>query len=146
MSKIDAFETDILELVFLNTDLAAIGDATGLQGSTAAGSFYIALLTGTPTDSGGMSLEADYTGYARQAVARGGAQWSVTGGVASNDNVITFAECTGGSNTITYFAICKADVEGVEDAIYYGALAASRVVSSGITPSFAAGAITVTEG
>lgn len=146
MSKTNAFETDILELIFENTTLAAIGDATGLVGSSTAGSYYIALFTADPTDAGTITNECDYTGYARLAVARSTAGWTTTNGVCVNDAAITFAACTGGTNTVTHFGICKAGTASVADLIYTGALTASRSVSSGITPEFAAGDITVTEG
>jgi hypothetical protein len=144
MSKTNAFETDILELIFSNTTLAGIGDATGLVGSTADGNLYISLHTADPTDTGGIGDEADYTGYDRVAVGRASG-WSVSSGVASNVAAVTFAACTGGSNTVTHFGICKAGTSGVADLIYSGALTSSLAVSSGITPEFAIGALTVTE-
>jgi len=145
-SKTDAFETDILELIFENADLAAIGDGTGLQGSSTPGDFYIALFTGDPTDTGSIAAEATYTGYARKSIARAGAQWTTASGVTENTAAITFDPCTGGSNTITHFAICKAGTRDITDLIYHGDLTASRNVSDGITPEFAAGDLTVTEG
>ncbi len=146
MSKVNAFETALLELIFENADLAAIGDATGLRGATTAGSFYLALFTADPTETGGIGDEATYTGYARKAIARAGAQWTTANGATENTAAITFDPCSGGSNTITHFAICKAGSAGVTDLIYYGALDSSLAVSNGHTPEFAAGTIDVTEG
>lgn len=40
MSKGNTFENDLLLLIFNNTDAALIGDATGLRGSSTAGSLY----------------------------------------------------------------------------------------------------------
>lgn len=146
MSKIDAFETAILELIFENADLANIGDAGGLLGAVTPGSFFIALFTGDPGEAGAVTNEADYTGYARKAIARAGAQWTTAGGATENTAAITFDPCTGGSNSITHFAICKAGSASVEDLIYYGALDSSLAVSNGITPEFAAGALDLSEG
>ena len=146
MSKVDAFETDILELLFNNTALADIGDSTGLPGAGTVGNFYIALFTADPTDTGSVANEATYTGYARDPVPRSTAGWTVSGGEASNAAAITFAACTGGSNDITHFGICKEGTASVADLIYHGALSATRTVSSGITPEFAIGDLTVTEG
>lgn len=42
MSKSNTFETELLTLLFNNTNIANIGDATGLRGSTTAGNFYVA--------------------------------------------------------------------------------------------------------
>lgn len=142
MSKTNSFETDLLELLFNNTAIANIGDASGIQPSAAAGSFYIALFTTDPGETGA-GTEANYTGYARVAVARTAGGWTITGNTASNAAAITFAECTAGSNTITHFAIMTASTGG--DMIFSGALTASLAVSTGITPEFAAGALDVAE-
>jgi hypothetical protein len=146
MSKVNDFETDILELIFENADLAGIGDGTGLQGSTVAGSFYIALFTADPGEAGSVANEATYTGYARKAISRAGGSWTTANGATENTAAITFDACTGGSNTITHFGICKAGTASVADLIYYGALDSSLAVSSGITPEFAAGALDLSEG
>lgn len=145
-SKVDAFETAILELIFENANLAGIGDGTGLQGSGTPGSFFIALFTADPTDAGLVANEATYTGYARKGITRAGGSWTTATGATENTAAITFDPCTGGSNTITHFGICKADVESVADLIYHGDLGSSLAVSNGITPEFAAGALDVSEG
>ncbi len=143
MSKTNTFETELLEHIFQNAALADIGDASGLQPSSAAGSLYIALFTGDPGETASVVDEADYTGYARVAVARSAAGWDVSGGNASNAAAITFGACTAGTNTITHFAIMTASTGG--DMLYSGALTSSLAVSSGITPEFAIGALDVTE-
>ena len=135
-------ENNLLKLLFNNTTWANVGDVTGLVGSTAAGSFYISLHTADPTDAGNQSSsEATYTGYARVAVARSGAGWTVSGSSVSNAAAITFGACTAGSNTITHFAVGRAS-SGTGEIIGYGTCSLS--VSSGITPSFAIGALTAT--
>ena len=48
MSMSNAAETAWLTLLLNNTNWANIGDATGLRGSTVAGSLYIALHTADP--------------------------------------------------------------------------------------------------
>ncbi len=142
MSKTNTFENEILELIFKNTTLANLGDATGVVGSTGAGSLYIALFTTDPSETGG-GTEATFTSYARQAVARSAAGWDVTGNVASNAAAVTFPEATGGSETITHFGIMDSLTSGT--MLFHGALNTSRAVSSGVTLEFAIGAITVTE-
>lgn len=144
MSATNAFETALLTLYFNNTDHANIGDAAGLQNSASAGSFYVSLHTGDPGETGNQTTsEATYTDYARVAVARSGAGWTVSGNNVSNTADITFPVASGGSNTITHFGI-GSDSSGAGNLFFKGALAASRVVSSGITPSFAAGELDVT--
>lgn len=145
MSKSNTFENDLLQLIFNNVDIADIGDASGLQNSATAGSLYVALHTADPGEAGtSATSESAYGSYARQAVARSGAGWTVSGNSATNAALIQFPECTGGSETITHVSITTA-VSGSSKILYSGALSASRSVSSGIQPQFAANALTVTE-
>lgn len=142
MSASNAFETALLTLLYNNTNAANIGDATGLRGSTTAGSFYISLHTADPGETGTQSTsEATYTGYARVAVARSGAGFTVSGNTVSNAAAVTFGACTAGTNTITHFGV-GSDVSGTGNLFFKGALTASLAVSSGITPSFAIGQVT----
>lgn len=143
MSKINSFETDILELLFNNTALANIGDASGLQPSTSAGSLYVSLYVGDPTDTGASGTEASYTGYAREAVARSSAGWTISGDNCSNTGAITFGACTAGSDTVTHFGIHTAVTAG--DFLYSGALTAQLAISSGITPEIAIGDLDIIE-
>ena len=144
MSLSNAAETDLLNLLFNNTNWANLGDATGLRGATTTGSFFISLHTADPGEAGNQSTsEATYTGYARVAVARSAGGWTVAGATVSNTAIINFAACTAGSNTITHFSIGR-DTSGVGEIIISGALTASLPVSAGITPSFAIGALTAT--
>ena len=73
-------------------------------------------------------------------VARSGAGWDApSGGSLDNAALIQFAECTSGSDTVTHVSVGVSDV-----IIHYGALTASRAVSAGIQPQFAAGALVST--
>jgi hypothetical protein len=66
MSKSNTWENDLLLLVFNNTNASLIGDATGLRGSTTAGSLYLSLHTADPGEAGNQSTnEIAYTSYAR---------------------------------------------------------------------------------
>lgn len=145
MSKSNTFENDLLLLIFNNTDIADIGDAGGLQNSATAGSLYLALHTGDPGEAGTATTnEAAYGSYARVAIARSGAGWTVSSNTATNAALAQFPECTSGSETITYVSITTAS-SGASKILYSGALTASRAISSGIQPQFAASALTVTE-
>lgn len=143
MSLTNAAETALLTLLFNNTDWANIGDAAGLQNSATAGSFYVSLHTADPTETGTQtSSEAAYTGYARVAVARSGAGWTVSGNNVSNAAAVTFGACTAGSSSVTHFGI-GTDISGTGNLILKGALTATLAVSAGITPSFAIGELDV---
>lgn len=144
MSATNVFENGLLSLIFENANYANVGDATGLRGSSTAGVFYISLHTANPNETGNQTTsEAAYTSYARVSVARSTAGWSVASGVADNDAAIAFPAATGGSETETHFGI-GSDTSGVGNLFLWGALTASLAVSSGITPSFAIGALDVT--
>jgi hypothetical protein len=145
MSKGNTFENDLLLLIFNNTDAALIGDATGLRGSSSAGSLYVSLHTGDPGEGGNQTTsEAAYTSYARVAVARSGSGWTVSGNAVSNAALVQFPQCTGGSETITHFAVGTAS-SSTGKVLYKGALSASLAVSSGIQPQFAIGDLDITE-
>jgi hypothetical protein len=135
MSKSNAWENALLLLVFNNTNAANIGDATGLRGSSTAGSLYVSLHTSDPGEAGDQTTnETSYTSYARVAVARSGAGWTVTGNSVSPAATITFPACTGGTATITHMGIGTAS-SGAGVLLYKGAVSPSISVSSGVTPS-----------
>lgn len=143
MSASNTFETALLNHYFNNAAHANIGDAAGLPGSTAAGSFYIALYTADPGETGtAVTNETAYTNYARVAVARSSAGFTVSGNNVSNAAVVTFP--TGGATgaTITHFGIVST-ASGAGDLHMSGALTASLAVSNGIAPSFAIGDLDV---
>jgi hypothetical protein len=145
MSKGNTFENDLLLLIFNNTDAALIGDATGLRGSSTAGSLYVALHTADPGEAGTQTTsECAYTSYARVAVARSGAGWTVAANAVTNAALVQFPQCTGSSETATYFTIGTAS-SGTGKVLYRGALSASLAISSGIQPQFGAGEIDGTE-
>ncbi len=145
MSLSNSSETNLLKLLFNNTTWANVGDATGLVGSGAAGNFYVSLHTSDPGEAGDQTTnEATYTGYARVAVARTSGGWTISGNAVSNAAAVTFAACTGGSNTITHAAIGRASGTSAGEIIVSGALTANLAVSNGITPSFAIGQLNCT--
>lgn len=144
MSLSNASETALLNLLFNNTAWANIGNAGGLQPSGAAGSFFIALHTADPGETGVQNTsEAAYTGYARVAVARSAGGFTISGNQVSNTATVQFGECTAGSATVTHFSVGVA-ASGATEILYRGALSAARAISSGITPLFNAGALTGT--
>lgn len=145
MSKSNTWENELLLLVFNNTAAALIGDASGLQPSATAGSLYVSLHTGDPGEAGNQQTnECAYTSYARVAVARSGAGWTVSGNAVTNAALVQFPQCTGGSETATHFAIGTAS-SGTGKVLYKGALSASLAISSGIQPQFGAGDLDGTE-
>lgn len=134
MSFTNTLENEMLLHLLNNSDVANIGDATGLRGSTTAGSFYLSLHTASPGETGTQSTsETSYTGYARVAVARSALGWTVTGNSASPTSNIDFGECTAGSATITHVGL-GTDSSGTGKLVLYGSLSPSISVSTGVIP------------
>lgn len=144
MSKTNSWENGLLLLLFNNTNFANVGDATGLRGSTTAGSLYFSLHTADPGEAGDQTTnEVTYTSYARVAVARSGAGFTVSGNAASVAANVTFPAGTGGSGTATHWGLGTASsAAGV--LLYKGSISPSIVTGSGVTPQLAAGSV-VTE-
>jgi hypothetical protein len=144
MSLSNAAETELLDLLFNNSAFANVGDASGLQPSATAGSYYIALHTADPDETGTQSTnEIAYTSYARVAVARSSGGWTVSGATVNNTALIQFPQCTGGSGTASHFSIGLAS-SGAGVILLSGALNSSLAISNGITPQFAATSLTAT--
>jgi hypothetical protein len=108
---------------------------------------WVALCTAAPTRSstGSTITEANYTGYKRVSVAAAG--WSTATAadpdVISNASAIVIPKATAGESTVTYFAICTAETAG--EVLYYGALAESLKITSGLSAvEFATGELKVT--
>lgn len=144
MSKSNTFENDLLLLIFNNTNISLVGDATGLRGSAAAGSLYLSLHTADPGEAGDQSTsEIAYTGYARVAVARTTAGFTVAGNAASLAAAIDFPAGTGGTGTATHVGI-GTSASGAGKLLYKGALTPNITCGNGITPRVNAGVV-VTE-
>ena len=87
MSKSSAFENSLLLLLFNNTAIANIGDASGVPAAATAGNLYIRLYTSAITvDDDTIGTECAYTGYIPFGVAvpRSGAGFTVSANNASN--------------------------------------------------------------
>lgn len=144
MSASNSLETSLLQHLLQNANIANIGDATGLRGSTVAGNLYLSLHTADPGEAGDQTTnETAYTGYVRLAVIRDSSNWTVIGNLGENTNLISFPACTAGSSTVTYFGIGTA-ISGTGVLLVSGILNASLAISNGITPQFIANALNVT--
>lgn len=132
MSLGNTTETDLLALMF---------NATALSWN-AVTQIDLHLHTADPGEAGtSATSEATYTSYAEIAVNRNSGGWTVSGNTVSNTALIQFAQCTGGSNTITHVS---ATPHGSTQIIASGALSSSIPVSNGIRPQFEAGQFTMT--
>lgn len=135
MSKSDALEQQILDLLLNGTAITGLADNAATSPVT---TLYVALHNADPADAGNQSTnEVAYTGYARVGVARTSAGWSITqvGGVtkAVPVSAITFPQCTGGTDTATHFSIGTAQT-GTGEILYSGPLGTSISISTNVTP------------
>ena len=111
---------------------------------TKPSALYVSLHTADPTDVGS-GAEANYGAYARVQRDPSDANWtanSATDGNTDNAAVITFPSAISGSNVITHFGLWDASSGG--NMLAYGTLTNPQTVSTGITPSFAIGALDFT--
>jgi hypothetical protein len=145
MSKSNSWENGLLLLLFNNTNFANVGDATGLRGSTAAGSLYLSLHTADPGEAGDQTTnEATYTSYARVAVARTSGGFTVSTNSVNLTSVANFPAGTGGSGTVTHFGIGTA-LTGAGVLLYSGTVTPNIVTGNGVTPQLTTAAGLVTE-
>lgn len=144
-NKSNSWENGLLLLLFNNDSYTLVGDAGGLLQSVADGNLYISLHTSDPGEAGDQTTnETAYTNYARVAVARTTGGWTVSAGTVTNAAEVAFPECGVTGATVTHFGI-GTSVSGAGKLLYSAPLTASRAISSGITPRFAAGEIDLDE-
>ena len=141
MSKSNAFENDLLELIFNATAIANLADNAASSPLT---NLYVSLHTADPGEAGNQSTnETTYTSYARVAVARTSGGWTVTGNSVSPVANIDFPAATGGSGTITFFGVGSAS-SGTGVLYYSGTVTPNISVTAGVTPRLTT-ASTITE-
>lgn len=137
MSKSNTFENDLLLLLFNNTNIADIGDATGLRGSSTAGNLWLSLHTADPGEAGSaVTSETAYTGYARQSRARasGAGGFTVTGNSVSPSDNVDFPECSASpGGAITHWGIVNTS-SGAGKLLYKGAITPNITMAVGTIP------------
>lgn len=147
-AKSNLWETAVLLLIFNNTVAGAViaGIGSGILASTTAGSLFIQLHVGTVVDA--TNDQADqtpmtYTGYATKSAARSTAGWTVSAQNASNAALIQFGNNTGSSQTSATVSIGNNTTAADSEILYYGT--AALVVSPGVNPQYAVGALDIDE-
>jgi hypothetical protein len=141
--KSDYLENKIIDHIFRN------------RSYTVPTTIYIGLLTAAPSDSGG-GTEVSGGSYARVQVGPSDTTWNATqggapaaassgtGGATANASTITFAAPSANWGVVSHFGIYDASTAG--NLLYWAALTASKTINNGdAAPTFAAGALTVTE-
>ena len=102
-------------------------------------SWYIALFTAAPSDSGG-GTEVTGSGYARQSVTFDAG--SSPGGTTQNSGAVSFTASGGNFGTVTHIGIFDAVSGG--NLLWHGAMTASKTINDGETLEFSAGNIDLT--
>jgi|1185.fasta_scaffold363002_1 hypothetical protein len=130
----DAVEAKILDHVFND-------------GTYAAPTPYLALGTGAIQEadvaaSFGGSTEANYTSYARLAIAAADMS-AAAAGSKTNGNVLTLAGCTGSSAVVIAWCVCSAGPARLAagDVIVGGTTTSTTIDTTHTPPSFAAGGL-----
>jgi hypothetical protein len=132
----DYAELAILDHIFNDPSFTAPTPRLGLW---SAGTTLTDATTGTATN------EANYTTYARLAIATSDMNAALTGS-KTNGATLTFAACTAGTTTVTQWAVLDNATVGAGNAIVWGT-ATSTVISTTQTPPTVApgaGGLTVT--
>jgi hypothetical protein len=97
---------------------------------------HLALFTAAP-NAGGGGTETSYTSYARKQIA-GADMAAASAGASTNANELAFPAKSGGADaTVTHWATFDASSGG--NMLEFGALTASKTITNGDTPKFAAG-------
>lgn len=130
MSKSNAFETDLLELLFNATTISSLANATGNTTS-----LWVSLHEGDPGEAGDQTTnETAYTGYTRIETQRSSTAWSVASGSVSPSAAISFPQATSTSTgTITYAAVGMSS-SGTGYLMYSGALSPTINYGQNVTP------------
>ena len=132
MSFSNQFEADILGLIFNATAISGLADNASASPLT---NLYVALHTADPGEGGNQSTnEVSYTGYARVAVQRSGAGWTLAGQTISPTAVIEFGEMTAGTAGTAVYASVGTAASGAGKYIIRGALSPTIPFQVGTVP------------
>ena len=132
MSKSNAFEEDLLKLIFNGVPIPNLADNAS---SAPATHLYLSLHTADPGESGAQSTsEVNYTGYARVPVERTPSGWVITGNSVSPVQAIEFGEMTAGNNGTAVYAAVGVAQSGTGKILYRGALTPAVNYSIGVVP------------
>jgi hypothetical protein len=131
MSFSNTTENAIMALIFNATAWANYADNAAASPET---NIVTALHTADPGEAGAMNTsEATYTSYARVNVARSAGGWTVTANSVSPVANIEFPAGTGGSGTVTHFAVGKSG-GGASAVLMRGTVTPNIVTGTGVTP------------
>jgi hypothetical protein len=120
-----------------------LGELFGGVALAAPATLYFGLATAVAAN-GTITGEPSGGSYARKSQANDATLWNTpSGGAVDNKIAITFATATGAWGTLDTFFIATAATGGAAVVVAYGTLTVEKTITSGDTPSFAAGALDI---
>ena len=125
-----------------NLELKLLDHSLGTTTFTKPTTVYVALFTADPGEACSFTSEVSTsgTGYTRKAVTFAAA----SSGSASSNATVTFDAATSNWGTITHLMIVSSSSGTTSaDALYYGALSASKSIDTGDSFSITSGNLTV---
>lgn len=140
------FGGDLATLVAINTALANVGNAGGLQPSTVAGtlSFFLSSAAPASPHADATSFEIGYPAYARQTAPRSSAGFTVAStNVLSNAAAVTWPACgsTGSTFTVNDWGLALAS-SGASHIVVFGTVTTPLIFGQGVSPLAALGGLT----
>jgi hypothetical protein len=131
---------------FVFSELKALDWLLGAFSYTVPSTLYLALFTVAPTSAGG-GTECAGGSYARVPITNNSTNWpAATGsgpGTKANGAAFTFPTASASWGTVVAWGLFDAASAG--NGLYWGTLNTPRPVALSDTPSFAIGALTITE-
>jgi len=132
--KTDAFESDLLLMIFMGMAIPGIADVP----ASPLTALWLSLMTADPGDSlatDQSTYEITYSGYGRVGLARNSSNWVRAPGYYIRPIAdVLFPRCTGGAaQTATYFGIGTV-ASGLGKLLYFGPLSPVIVCSVGVVP------------
>lgn len=127
------FANDLLKLIFTGVNIANIADNAATSPIT---SLVLALHTADPGATGNQSSnELGYTGYARVAVPRLPANWTITNNVISPAGRIEFGKMTAGTEQLATHVSIGIATTGATKILCRAALSPSIQCRLGVIPA-----------
>lgn len=142
MSATNNFEDLLMKHLFINSGVTNVGDAEGLRGSVTAGSFWLALYSTDPGETGA-GTELDYSNYSRVEIPRTDTYFDITGPDATNKTILNFGQNLGTSQTANNWGLHTA-ASGSGNCIFYGDVTIPLVIDTGVIPSVPVGSLKIT--
>lgn len=127
----NTFANDLLRLVFNGRAIDGLADNAG----AALAHLYMSLHTEDPQADGAQdTAEVNYDGYARVAVARTAAGFTIDGAVMNPTETHEFGEMVGGTNQTATHLCIGTDATGPGKVLFRFALSPTIALAEGVTP------------